>query len=449
MITYIPRSKLEPHPDNPRKALGDLSELTASIRKQGLLQNLTVVPSPDNPGKYRIVIGHRRFNASAAAGIQELPCIIDEKMTYPEQIAVMMSENIQRSDLTIAEKAGGVQMMMELGMNAGEIAGNTGISDSTVRRYAKIGKLSREGMTKAEQRGATLMQFMEISEIEDEALRREALEKAGTNEYNHVLFKVRTARDRKIRMPIMVQKLSAFAQEIQKEDYSRYVFKESFAFYESDVLDRIDRFKINKNAKYAYCIKENMITLYTEREQHDSAAAEKAAEARRRMQARANHEREIASRFKEMRDSFMADLSIKGKEYEAQVFVLWVMTRQEYLSNAMINGTFDRAYLSGRENAQPGYTGSIRVSTDEIYDLIPEKKMLHAMVLVAYDRITRGEISMLDRYSGKPKQNSDEVTALYWHLSELGYPISDEEEAWMDGTHECFSYPHDEEEGNA
>lgn len=447
MITYIPRSKLEPHPDNPRKALGDLSELTASIRKQGLLQNLTVVPSPDNPGKYRIVIGHRRFNASAAAGIQELPCIIDEKMTYPEQIAVMMSENIQRSDLTIAEKAGGVQMMMDLGMNAVEIAGNTGISDSTVRRYAKIGKLSREGMTKAEQRGATLMQFMEISEIEDEALRLEALAKAGTNEYNHVMFKVRTARDRKIRLPIMVQKLSAFAQEIPGEDYSRYMFMESFAFYESDVLDRIDRFKINKNAKYAYCIRENMITLYMKREQYDDAAAEKAAEARRRMQARANHEREIAAKFKEMRDSFMADLSIKGKEYEAQVFVLWVLTRREYLNNAMINGVFDRAYLAGRENAPTGYTGSISVSTDEIYDLIPEKKALHAMVLLAYDRITRGEISMLDRYSGTLKQNDDNVKELYWHLSELGYPISDEEEAWMDGTHECFSYPHDEKEG--
>lgn len=136
MITYIPRERLEPHPDNPRKELGDLTELAASIKKQGLLQNLTVVPSPDNPGRYRIVIGHRRF---AASGLGELPCIIDEKMTYPEQIAVMMSENIQRNDLTIAEKAGGVQMMMELGMDASEIAGNTGISDTTVRRYPHDG----------------------------------------------------------------------------------------------------------------------------------------------------------------------------------------------------------------------------------------------------------------------------------------------------------------------
>ena len=80
MITMIHRSKLEPHPDNPRKDLGDLSELAASIRKQGILQNLTVVPSPDSEDKYRIVIGHRRFAASYIAGLAELPCNIDEKM---------------------------------------------------------------------------------------------------------------------------------------------------------------------------------------------------------------------------------------------------------------------------------------------------------------------------------------------------------------------------------
>lgn len=152
MITMIPRSKLEPHPDNPRKNLGDLSELSASIAKQGLLQNLTVVPSPDDPGKYRIVIGHRRFAASEKAGLDELPCSIDEKMTYPEQIAVMMSENIQRNDLTVTERVGGVQMMLDLGMDVAEIAGNTGISDTTVRRYAKLAKLNRGNMSAAESR---------------------------------------------------------------------------------------------------------------------------------------------------------------------------------------------------------------------------------------------------------------------------------------------------------
>ena len=64
-IEYIHISRLHPHPDNPRKELGDLTELAASIEAKGVLQNLTVVP--DNDGGYRIIIGHRRHAAAKLA----------------------------------------------------------------------------------------------------------------------------------------------------------------------------------------------------------------------------------------------------------------------------------------------------------------------------------------------------------------------------------------------
>lgn len=43
-ITYISISELFPHPDNPRKDLGDLTELAESIKAKGVLQNLTGRP---------------------------------------------------------------------------------------------------------------------------------------------------------------------------------------------------------------------------------------------------------------------------------------------------------------------------------------------------------------------------------------------------------------------
>ena len=52
-ITMIPVNMLEHHPENPRKDLGDLTELTASIKKNGIMQNLTVVPDMDN-SKYLV-----------------------------------------------------------------------------------------------------------------------------------------------------------------------------------------------------------------------------------------------------------------------------------------------------------------------------------------------------------------------------------------------------------
>ena len=386
MITYIHRSKLEPHPDNPRKDLGDLTELAASIRKQGILQNLTVVPSPDSEGKYRIVIGHRRFAASYLAGLAELPCIIDEKMTYPEQIAVMMSENIQRNDLSITEKAGGVQMMMDLGMDVGEISGNTGISDTTVRRYAKISKLNRTNMAQAEQRGATLMQFSEICEIEDEALRNEALEKAGTSEYNSVMFKVRAARERRERLPLIVEKLEEFATEIEKEDYSRYIWCSYFRFSDSDVLNKLGNFSRKKDTDYVYYIREYDIAVYEVRPACDNAKDQAKREAQERLKARANHEQEVADRFKELRRAFFKDISLKHHEDDAIRFVVWVMTRKVYQYCPTHEGLFEYKFIPSREEEPETYTESISVSAEEIFQ-IPKRELLVAAVIAAFDRI--------------------------------------------------------------
>ena len=95
-IQMISIDLLHPHPDNPRKELGDLTELAQSIRENGVYQNLTVVP--DETG-YTIIIGHRRCAAAKLAGMQEMPCAVVE-MTQHEQLSTMLLENMQRSDLT-------------------------------------------------------------------------------------------------------------------------------------------------------------------------------------------------------------------------------------------------------------------------------------------------------------------------------------------------------------
>ncbi len=66
--------QIRPNPDQPRKALGDLRELTESIREKGVLEPLLVryVPREDC---FHIISGERRYHASRAAGLRELPCI--------------------------------------------------------------------------------------------------------------------------------------------------------------------------------------------------------------------------------------------------------------------------------------------------------------------------------------------------------------------------------------
>jgi ParB family transcriptional regulator, chromosome partitioning protein len=105
----IPVEQIRPNPDQPRKSIGDLRELTDSIREKGVLEPLLVrfVPREDC---YYIISGERRYHASRAAGLNEVPCI--EKMADDaETLEIGLIENIQRKDLTPFEEADGLHRL--------------------------------------------------------------------------------------------------------------------------------------------------------------------------------------------------------------------------------------------------------------------------------------------------------------------------------------------------
>ena len=107
----IPVEQIRPNPEQPRKALGDLRELTESIREKGVLEPLLVrfVPREDC---YYIISGERRYHAARAAGLREVPAI--EKMADDaETLEIALIENIQRKDLTPFEEADGLQRLAE------------------------------------------------------------------------------------------------------------------------------------------------------------------------------------------------------------------------------------------------------------------------------------------------------------------------------------------------
>lgn len=225
-VTMIPVAQLHPHPDNPRKDLGDITELTASIKANGVLQNLTVVPraNPDvnyeelcrqyyadpteenrtklnqfrNTDGYIVIIGHRRLAAAKAAGLMELPCIVVEDMTLEEQISTMMTENVQRSDLTVYEEAEGFQMMMDFGNSVEQVADKAGFSESTIRRRVKLLSLDREEFKKSVKRGATLADFALLDKLDTEEAKNEVLKSVGTNNFRACLDRaLREQKDRK------------------------------------------------------------------------------------------------------------------------------------------------------------------------------------------------------------------------------------------------------------
>jgi ParB family transcriptional regulator, chromosome partitioning protein len=131
---------LDPNPEQPRVEIGDLSDLAASIREKGVLEPLLVKPVRAT-GRWMIIAGERRWRASKAVGLREVPCIemdVDEK-TVAE---IALIENMQRKDLTAWEEADGLLALCEkFGYTHDDVAKKVGKSRTTVTEALSIASI--------------------------------------------------------------------------------------------------------------------------------------------------------------------------------------------------------------------------------------------------------------------------------------------------------------------
>ena len=103
----VPIEQIEPNPDQPRQLMGDLSELMSSIAEKGIIEPLVV---RQRGGRYQIIAGERRYQASVQLGLRELPVVIRD-VDDGEVIELALIENIQRKDLTAFEEAEALQAL--------------------------------------------------------------------------------------------------------------------------------------------------------------------------------------------------------------------------------------------------------------------------------------------------------------------------------------------------
>ncbi len=112
-VRRVPLDLLEPNPFQPRSSIDPigLDELAQSIRLRGILQPLLVRPHPTIADRYQIVAGERRWRAAGAAGLHEVPALIQE-MADTEAAAIALVENLQRQDLNPMDEAEGYDRLM-------------------------------------------------------------------------------------------------------------------------------------------------------------------------------------------------------------------------------------------------------------------------------------------------------------------------------------------------
>ncbi len=133
----VPVASIRPNPFQPRRAFDEeaLAELTDSIRRQGLLQPLLVVGDGDG---YLLVAGERRLRAAKAAGLTEVPCLRREA-TREQMLQWALTENIQRSDLNIIDRATAFRDYMDrFGLTQAELAAHLSLPRSTIANTLRL-----------------------------------------------------------------------------------------------------------------------------------------------------------------------------------------------------------------------------------------------------------------------------------------------------------------------
>ena len=436
IIVPIPLKMLEPHPDNPRKDLGDLTELADSIKANGVMQNLTVVASPD-PDKYRVVIGHRRMAAAKLAGLTELPCIISD-MDHKEQVATMMIENMQRSDLTAVEQGMGFQMMLDLGDTVDEIAKRTGVRKRRVKTALSVTSLDKTALEKAEDRcGQISMAMLEkLDRVEDPKKRNDLLTQLGTYNFNYSyqcairrqeVDKVLPELQKKIKQ-LGAKKISStetyngkydetgsritITQWKEQEDKFPEPGKKDLFYHLDADADRLRFFKISKSEQ--------------KRRSKEEIEKEKAI-------AQAwDDVKSLCATAYETRLAFVRGLTVTKENREQIIEALFRRTIREIFGWLPTSRDIGNEAL-GLEHGK--YTES--ATAMEAYERAG-KKCWPMLIYAFYGDNPEKTFAQGMKYYW-PKHDADKtLVAIYEFLQSLGYVMSDVEAQLMDGTHEVF-----------
>jgi len=448
-IKMIPIGDLIHHPENPRLDLGDLDELTASIKANGILQNLTVVPDLEKC-KYLVVIGNRRLEAAKAAGLVELPCSIRD-MDHQEQIATMLQENMQRSDLTVYEQAKGIQMMMDLGFSRDEISERTGFSRSTIERRLAVATLPEQETKEAVECGWDLTDLVEISKIEDEKTQKRLLTDTAPGQLKQAIevAKKDQVRERnKKRLMPEIERLKM--KKLQKDSdrwSSKYEHIRSMMIHLDDDLAEIKVPAEYEGKNIYYFISWGDIEFYVaaKREKHVKSEAEIALEKKQ------HDAKELNDRMRERRIAFLNTFT-PTKKLTAQLQEnMWEWAfgwRSTYN-----NGGFYMTYHNWDDVLFRNMCGMpIEDGRDKEESILEEierrgipmgRALLCWMLCGGIKSDTRKGYA--SEYNGSYQKDTD-MDDVYEILIAAGYEMDEEEEQWKYVTHPFFHQDSPEED---
>lgn len=444
-IISIAVEKIHQHPDNPRKDLGDLSELSESLKKKGVMQNLTVIPGhwdekrEWHEDEYTLIIGHRRCAAAKLAGLEELPCRIVDDMSKKDQVSTMLEENMQRNDLTIWEQANGFQMMLDLGDTEAQISEKTGFSKTTIRHRLNIAKLNQKELQKKEKDESfqlTLKDLYELEKIENVKTRDKVL-KAATDSRD-LVWKAKQAiteetRNKNKKLFMELFKKAGIKKAPDGAENERYTGK----------WDILQSWQLDKEAPKSLK-KFNDGSFWVVFWSSEIAVIAPAKKQKKELSKYEIKEKEKAKAKKELKQRH------KALYAEIDRFLMGIITKEieplkedvelyKVLVLTAINGNVDYSesdlaiFYSGK-----GLYDLKHGEPDKYNEFLEWKKNLSPLHLaIAY----MSSIKKYEMYNYNVEYNqesSERVKAVVDFLARYGFSVSEEEKQMLDGTHELY-----------
>lgn len=185
---------IQKNPYQPRKEFSEekIQELAQSIKENGLIQPIIVRKSPVLG--YEILAGERRYRASIAAGLSEVPVIV-KQLSDQNMMLHSIIENLQRENLNPIEEAKAYQSLIDKGFTHTEIAEKMGKSRPYITNLVRLLGLPKHILTEVEsgrlsQAHARLL-IQLSSDKQDKLLNRIQTENLSVRQVEQILQKTK------------------------------------------------------------------------------------------------------------------------------------------------------------------------------------------------------------------------------------------------------------------
>lgn len=442
-VVNMPVECLVPHPQNPRKDLGNLEELTASIKENGIYQNLTVIPVneavPGEEPKYMVVIGHRRLEAAKRAGLQEVPCAIVRGMTETRQLQTMLLENMQRSDLTVYEQAQGFQQLLDFGMDIEDISQQSGFSKSTIRRRLEIAKLDQNKLKElSSTRQLNLKEFDALAKIKNLEARNEAMEKIGTNDFALAVTRAMDKEKLEAAMPAFLADMERLGIKKFPDSANKYSSKYrrvgSLDLYEYEVTK--DKIPKKTERMYYEASYPRNVEFYVKETKKGKAREKSAKEIEKEKCIKEAWFKvdAMAATHYELRKAFMENFKATTKQHELVLmgaYSVAILRGVAYMGLGNVNeeAGIDNKFFDPKRDEK-----AIKLAFDGYSDIQQCAKVIYKL----FGDNEKELYTNNSRFGYPTYKINPRLEALYHWLVALGYQMSSEEKLLATGQHEVF-----------